>query len=132
MADHLARYALADVFLDTSPYNAHTTAIDSLKAGIPVLTRMGNSFASRVAASLLKTLDLPELIATTQADYETLAIELATNPQRLASIQKRLSENRLTHPLFDTPLFTKHLEAAYGQMHERYHADLQPDHLLIG
>jgi predicted O-linked N-acetylglucosamine transferase (SPINDLY family) len=131
MADHLARYGLADLFLDTFPYNAHTTTIDSLKAGVPVLTRMGQSFASRVAASLLNAICLPELIATSQEEYEALAIELALNPQKLAEIKLKLANNRLTTPLFDTPLFAKNLEAAYLKMYERYQADLQPDHISI-
>jgi predicted O-linked N-acetylglucosamine transferase (SPINDLY family) len=131
MADHLSRYALADLFLDTRPYNAHTTALDSLKAGVPVLTLMGQSFPSRVAASLLNAIGLPELITNTQEEYEALAIELAMNPQKLADIKLRLVRNRLTAPLFDTPLFTKNLEAAYIKMMERYQVDSQPDHIII-
>jgi predicted O-linked N-acetylglucosamine transferase (SPINDLY family) len=131
MADHLARYGLADLFLDTHPYNAHTTTVDSLKAGVPVLTRLGQSFASRVAASLLNAIGLPELITNTQEEYEALAIELAMNPQKLAEIKLKLANNRLTAPLFDTPLFAKNLEAAYLQMYERYQADLQPDHIEV-
>jgi predicted O-linked N-acetylglucosamine transferase (SPINDLY family) len=131
MADHLSRYALADLFLDTHPYNAHTTALDSLKAGVPVLTLMGQSFASRVAASLLNAIGLPELITNTQEEYEALAIDLAMNPQKLTDIKLKLAKNRLTAPLFDTPLFTKNLEAAYIKMVERYRADLDTDHLLV-
>ena len=131
MADHLSRYALADLFLDTHPYNAHTTALDSLKTGVPVLTLMGQSFASRVAASLLNAIALPELITSTQAEYEALAIELAMNPKKLADIKLKLARNRLSTPLFDTPLFTKNLEAAYIKMHERYRADLLPDDIFI-
>jgi len=131
MSDHLARYAIGDLFLDTYPYNAHTTAVDSLKACTPILTLMGQSFASRVAASLLNAIGLHELITTTQEDYEALAIELAQNPQKLAHIKQKIRENRLTAPLFDTPLFTKNLEAAYIQMYERYHADLEPDHIAL-
>jgi len=131
MADHLARYALADLFLDTHPYNAHTTAVDSLKAGVPVLTLKGQSFASRVAASLLNAIRLPELIANTQEEYEALAIELAMNPIKLAEIKLRLVNNRLTTPLFDTPLFTKNLEVAYTKIYERYQNNLQPDHISI-
>lgn len=131
MADHLSRYALADLFLDTHPYNAHTTALDSLKAGVPVLTLMGQSFASRVAASLLKAIGLPELITNTQEEYEALAIDLAMNPQKLTDIKLKLAKNRLTAPLFDTPLFTKNLEAAYIKMIERYQVDSKPDHLFI-
>ena len=131
MADHLSRYALADLFLDTHPYNAHTTALDSLKTGVPVLTLAGQSFASRVAASLLNAIGLPELITNTQEEYEALAIELAMNPQKLTDIKLKLARNRLTTPLFDTPLFTKNLEAAYIKMYERYQADLSPDHISI-
>jgi len=131
MADHLARYSLADLFLDTHPYNAHTTAVDSLKAGLPVLTLKGKSFASRVAASLLNAIGLPELITKTQEEYEALAIELATSPNKLTEIKLKLANNRLTTPLFDTPRFTKNLEAAFIKMHERYQADLEPDHIAI-
>jgi protein O-GlcNAc transferase len=131
MADYLARYKVADLFLDTYPYNAHTTTVDSLKAGVPVVTLIGQSFASRVAASLLSATDLPELITSTQEEYEALAVELALNPKKLADIKLRLVNNRLTTPLFDTPLFTKNIEAAYIKMMERYHAGLEPDHIAI-
>ena len=131
LPEHLARHRAADLFLDTLPYNAHTTASDALWAGLPVLTCMGEAFASRVAASLLNAIDLPELITSTQEEYEALAVELATNPPRLAQIKQELAQNRLTTPLFDTPLFTKHIEAAYTAMYERYHADLPPDHIYV-
>jgi predicted O-linked N-acetylglucosamine transferase (SPINDLY family) len=131
MSDHLARYAIGDLFLDTYPYNAHATAVDSLKACTPILTLMGQSFASRVAASLLSAIGLRELITTNQEDYEALAIELATDPKKLAAIKQKLTANRLTTPLFDTPLFTKNLEAAYIKMYEKYHEDLVPDHIAI-
>jgi len=129
--EHLARHRQADLFLDTFPYNAHTTTSDALWAGLPVLTLIGRSFASRVAASLLNAIGLPELITNTQEEYEALAIEFAMNPQKLTDIKLKLARNRLTTPLFDTPLFTKNLEAAYIQMHERYHAGLEPDHISI-
>ena len=131
MGDHLARYALADLFLDTHPNNAHTTAVDSLKAGVPVITRLGGSFANRVAASLLNAIGLPEMVTTTQEEYEALAIELANNPPKMVGIKEKLAKNRLTMPLFDTPLFTTHLEGAYTQMMERYWADLPPENLYI-
>jgi predicted O-linked N-acetylglucosamine transferase (SPINDLY family) len=131
MEDHLARYALADLFLDTHPYNAHTTALDSLKVGVPVLTFMGQSFASRVAASLLNAIGLPELITNSQEEYVALAIELATNSKKLTDIKLKLTNNRETTPLFNTPLFTKNIETAYIKMMERYLADLKPDHLFI-
>jgi predicted O-linked N-acetylglucosamine transferase (SPINDLY family) len=131
LPDHLARHRAADLFLDTLPYNAHTTASDALWAGLPILTCMGESFASRVAASLLRAIGLPELIAADQADYESLAIQLAMNPVKLRSIRDRLTENRLTTALFDTPLFTRHIEEAYREMYERYQNDLLPDHIEI-
>ncbi len=131
LPEHLARHRQADLFLDTFPYNAHTTASDALWAGLPVLTLAGQSFASRVAASLLNAISFPELITTSQEEYEALAIELAITPQKLTDIKLRLAGNRLTTPLFDTPLFAKNLEAAYIQMYERYQAGLEPEHLFI-
>ena len=116
LPEHLARHRCADLFLDTLPCNAHTTASDALWAGLPLLTCLGDTFAGRVAASLLNAIDIPELIATTLAEYEHLAIELATRPDKLAAIKQKLSDNRLTTPLFDTALFTRHLEAAYTAM----------------
>jgi protein O-GlcNAc transferase len=130
-SDHLARHRLADLFLDTLPYNAHTTASDALWAGLPVLTQMGETFAGRVAASLLSAINMPELITETAEEYERLAIDLATHPEKLRAIKSKLAENRLTAPLFDTGLFTKHIEAAYIAMYERYRAGLAPDHILI-
>ena len=131
LVEHLARHRHADLFLDTLPYNAHTTASDALWAGLPVLTLMGGSFASRVAASLLNAIGLPELITSTQEEYEALAIELAMNSKKLSETKLTLANNRLTTPLFDTPLFTKNLEAAYIKIYERYHADLEPEHISI-
>ena len=119
-SEHLARHNLADLFLDTLPYNAHTTCSDSLWAGLPVLTLMGHTFPGRVSASLLSALGLPELITKTQDEYEALAIELAKNPHILAEIKFKLANNRLTFPLFGTPLFIKNLETVYIKMHERY------------
>ena len=129
LADHLARHRLADLFIDTLPYNAHTTASDALWAGLPVLTRIGETFAGRVAASLLRAIGLPELITSTQQEYERLAVALATNPGWLAQLKHKLERNRLTTPLFDTALFTRHIEAAYVMMYERHHAGLPPTHL---
>ena len=130
LAEHLARHRSADLFLDTFPCNAHTTASDALWAGLPLLTLTGESFASRVAASLLNALQLPELITSTQKEYEALAIELVANPEKLGQIRQKLEQNRLTTPLFDTQRFTAHLEEAYRVMYERYQADLPPDHIL--
>jgi len=129
--EYLARYKICDLFLDTFPYNAGTTASDALWAGLPVLTLMGESFASRMAASLLNAIDLPELITSSQEQYETLAIELATNPAKFRGIKAKLESNRFITPLFDTPRFTKNLEDAYIKMYERNHADLPPEHIYI-
>ncbi|HEY2011563.1 MAG TPA: tetratricopeptide repeat protein [Rhizomicrobium sp.] len=113
---HLARLKQADLFLDSLPYNAHTTASDALWAGMPLVTVMGTSFPGRVAASLLAAIGMPELVTRTIADYEKLAIHLASDNQALATIRQRLAENRFTTPLFDTDLFRKHLESAYTTM----------------
>jgi len=117
---HLARHSLADLFIDTFNYNAHTTASDALWAGLPVVTKLGKSFAARVAGSLLTAVDLPELIVETNEDYEALILDLVNNPKRLAAIKKKLMKNRLSKPLFDTELFTKHLEDGYRQAYNRY------------
>jgi predicted O-linked N-acetylglucosamine transferase (SPINDLY family) len=92
---------------------------------------MGNAFASRVAASLLNAIELPELITSTPQAYEALAIEIAKNPEKLAALKQKLASNRLTTPLFDTPQFTKDLERAYVQIYERYQADLSPEHIFV-
>lgn len=118
--NHLARHRLADLFLDTLPYNAHATAADALWVGLPVLTCCGTSFASRVAASVLGAVGLPELITDNLDDYERLAVRLARDPAALASIKARLAANRATHPLFDTARYTRHLEAAFETMWQRY------------
>jgi protein O-GlcNAc transferase len=131
-ADHLARHALADLFLDTLPCNAHTTASDTLWAGLPLLTCMGGAFSGRVAASLLNAIGLPGLVTTTLADYERTAVELASSPEKLALVKAKLASNRSTAPLFDTKLFTKHLETAYQVMVDRCRAGLEPDHIDIG
>jgi predicted O-linked N-acetylglucosamine transferase (SPINDLY family) len=129
--EHLARHRLADLFIDTFPYNAHTTTSDALWAGLPVLTCMGQSFASRVAGSLLTAIDLPELITRSQEEYEARAIELATNPTQLQELKAKLERNRLTTPLFDGKLFAKHIEAAYEAMYARSQAGLLPEHIEI-
>jgi predicted O-linked N-acetylglucosamine transferase (SPINDLY family) len=116
LEDHLARHRLADLFLDTLPYNAHTTASDALWVGLPVLTCMGNAFAGRVAASLLNAIGLPELVTHSIEDYEALALRLAKDPSLLEGYRNRLATNRLTHPLFDIDRFLQHIEAAYLKM----------------
>jgi predicted O-linked N-acetylglucosamine transferase (SPINDLY family) len=118
-AEHLARHRLADLFVDTLPYNAHTTACDALWAGLPVITRMGHTFAARVAASILRAVGLPELITQTAADYEALALRLARAPDELATVKAKLGRHRLSHPLFDTDRFRRHIETAYVTMWEK-------------
>jgi predicted O-linked N-acetylglucosamine transferase (SPINDLY family) len=129
--EHLKRIQLADLFLDTFPYNAHTTASDSLRMGLPLITRTGNSFASRVAASLLSSINLPDLITTTKEDFETLAIDFAINPQKLLHVRNRLLNNIKISPLFNSKLFTYHLESAYKIIYKRYSNNLPPDHIYI-
>jgi len=124
--EHLARHRLADLFLDTLPYNAHTTASDALWAGLPVLTCTGRSFASRVAASLLTAVGLPELITSSGDDYEALAIALARDPLQLGALRERLAQTRDAAPLFDCARFARHLEAAYLHMQARAQAGLPP------
>jgi predicted O-linked N-acetylglucosamine transferase (SPINDLY family) len=128
---HLARHRAADLFMDTLPCNAHTTASDALWAGLPVLTCVGETFAARVGASLLTAIGLPELIVSNLDRYEDLAVSLANQPERLADIRQRLEGHRLTAPLFNTALFTRHIEAAFAQIHERYHSGLPPDHVFV-
>ena len=131
LSEHLARHDLADLFLDTLPYNAHTTCSDALWAGLPVLTLMGHTFPGRVSSSLLSAMGLSELVTHTREEYEELAIGLSKNPQKLSDIKLKLAKNRLSAPLFDTPLFAKNLENAYIEMHGRYYADLEPDHIVL-
>jgi len=131
LPEHLARHKLADLCLDTVPCNAHTTASDALWAGVPVLTYAGETFAGRVAASLSRAVGLPELVTTTLDDYQQMAVELATSHERLKIIKTELAKNRLRAPLFDTALYTKHIEAAYAAMYERYQAGLPPDHVVV-
>jgi predicted O-linked N-acetylglucosamine transferase (SPINDLY family) len=131
-AEHLARHAVADLFLDTVPCNAHTTASDALWAGLPLLTCMAETFSGRVAGSLLHAIGLPELVTTTLEDYERLAVDLALNPEKLARLKDKLARNRSVAPLFNTKLFTEHLEAAYVAMFDRFSAGAKPDHIQIG
>jgi len=129
--EHLARLTLADLFLDTLPYNAHTTASDALKMGDPVLTTPGATFASRVAASLLHAVGLPELIATSLSEYEALAAKLARDPGALGALKAKLEKNRTTSPLFDTARYTRHLEMAFTEMHQRFRQGAAPGPIVI-
>jgi protein O-GlcNAc transferase len=131
LPEYQARLHLADLFLDTSPYNAGATASDALWAGLPVLTRIGDTFVGRMAASVLNAIGLPEQITATAEAYEALAIDLAANRQKLETIKQKLANNRLKTPLFDTKLYTKHLEAAYTAMYERFQSGLEPDHIIM-
>jgi protein O-GlcNAc transferase len=126
-AEHLARHRLADLFLDTLPYNAHTSCSDALWAGLPVLTCRGEAFAGRVAASLLQAVGLPELVTSSLADYAALARWLAEDPHLLGEIRKRLAENRLSRPLFDTDLTRRHIEAAYTTMWRLHEGGKAPE-----
>jgi protein O-GlcNAc transferase len=123
---HLARHRAADLFLDTLPYNAHTTASDALWAGLPLVTCRGETFAARVAASLLKSVGLPELVTHSLADYEALALRIATDDSLCRRLREKLEANRLTCPLFDTERFRQHLEAAYRMMWESWQRGESP------
>jgi protein O-GlcNAc transferase len=126
LEDHLARHQLADLFLDSLPYNAHTTASDALWAGLPIVTCIGRSSAGRVAASLLKAIGTPDLITTTLEDYEALALRLATEPPLLDEFRATLRRNRLIAPLFDSQRYRRNIEAAYIQMWERWQHGERP------
>jgi predicted O-linked N-acetylglucosamine transferase (SPINDLY family) len=120
LTEYLGRFRLADLFLDTLPYNAHTTASEALWMGLPLLTRIGNTFAGRVAASVLTAAGLPELITHSAEEYEARAIELARESALLSAIRNKIEQNRATCPLFDTARFTRHIEAAYLEMWQRH------------
>jgi predicted O-linked N-acetylglucosamine transferase (SPINDLY family) len=129
--DHIARMPAADLGLDTFPYNGHTTTSDALWAGLPVLTKKGTNFASRVSESLLNALGIPELVATNDADFINMAVRLSQNPDELLAIRQRIHANRLMAPLFDSERSARHVEAAYRMMIERAAQGLPPDHLHV-
>jgi len=131
MYEHMERYHLANLFLDSLPYNAHTSGSDALWANLPVLTLQGKSFAGRVGASLLHAIEMPELITYTEQEFEDKAVDLATHPEKLVALKTKLAKNRLTTPLFDTKLYTKHFESALIEAYERYQSDLPPAHIEI-
>ncbi|MDC1253208.1 hypothetical protein N8Z46_07060, partial [Amylibacter sp.] len=131
MDKHLARQRFADLFVDTFAFNAHTTAAEALWAGLPLVTKLGKGFAARVAGSLLNAVGLPELITETEQDYEALILELATNPMKLAEIKEKLATNRLTQPLFNTELYTKHLENGYQQAYQNYFNGNLPQTIIV-
>ena len=129
--EHLARHRVADLFLDTLPYNAHTTTSDALWSGLPVLTLKGHAFAGRVAASLLTAVGLPELVTHTEQDYESQAIHLATCPEDLAAVREKLRKLLPDSPLFDGQRFTRNLEKAYQIMFQRQCAGLPHEIISI-
>ena len=129
--EHLARHILADLFLDTLPYNAHTTASDALWMGLPLVTLVGATFPGRVASSLLQALDVPELVTHTAEAYEALAVELAMQPEKLKALREKILAHRQTKPLFNTEQFTRHFEQALQAMYQRHQAGLQPEAITI-
>ncbi|HEY4264830.1 MAG TPA: tetratricopeptide repeat protein [Micropepsaceae bacterium] len=131
LAEYLGRHRLADLFLDTLPYNAHATASAALWTGLPVLTCLGKTFPGRVGASLLNAIGLPDLVAKDLGEYEAMAVDLAANPQKLLALRQTLAVNRTTHPLFDTARCTRAIEQAYLSMWERHQAGLAPDHIHV-
>jgi len=131
LPEHLARHRLADLFLDTLPYNAHTTASDALWAGLPVLTRTGTTFPGRVGTSLLNAIGLPELVTSSATAYEALAVGLAADRPTLGAMREKLARNRLSEPLFDTWRTTRNLESAYFAMVERHRAGLAVEHFSV-
>ena len=131
LEDHLARHKNADLFLDTLPYNAHTTASDSLWAGLPVLTCLGKAFPGRVAASLLRSLDLPELITYSENEYISKAEELALNPEKLTVIKNKLDINKFSQPLFNTELFCRSLESAFKVIFEKHSLGLETEDISL-
>ena len=128
---YLAQFQKADLYLDTFNYNAGATASNALWAGLPVITKLGNGYTARMAGSLLASLGLPELITTKETEYEELALKLATNPEQLASIKQKLAVNRSSKPLFNTELFTKHLEDGYQKAYQRYFDGKEPEAIYV-
>jgi predicted O-linked N-acetylglucosamine transferase (SPINDLY family) len=131
LSEHLARHRLADLFLDTTPYSAGATASAALWAGVPVLTVLGRTFIGRMAASMLHAVGLPELVTNDLAEYEALALKLATDAALLDSIRAKLSRNRLTYPLFNTDRFRRHLEMALQEMWVRYKMGQRPSSFAV-
>jgi predicted SAM-dependent methyltransferase len=130
--DHLARYRLADLFLDTTPYNAHTTAADALMAGLPVITYMGHAFPGRVASGLVNAIGLPELVTHSLEEYQQLAIELANDQNKLAALKDKLQHNKKTYPLFNTRQFCRDVEEAWTTMWRRYQNGKAPASFMVG
>jgi predicted O-linked N-acetylglucosamine transferase (SPINDLY family) len=130
-AEHLARHRLADLFLDTLPYNAHTTASDALWAGVPHIAYLGDTFSARVSASIVSAMGVPELIVRGVDEYRGLALRLVRDREALAALRARITVNRLTAPLFDSRRFIRHLEAGYLAMWQRRVEGRPPDHIAV-
>lgn len=130
-SEYLARQRLADLFLDTFPYNAHSTSWDALFMGLPVLTLIGNSFQSRIGASLLYSVGISELIAKNLKEYEDLAVELATNKEKIFSIKEKLKNNVMKESQLNARLFTQNLEKAYAEMFNNYSKGILPQDIII-
>lgn len=130
-AQHLGRHRLAGLMLDTRIYNGHTTTSDALWAGVPVICLVGSHFASRVSASILKALGLPELITRTLEEYEKLAVQLALHSDQLIMLRRKIGQNQLTHSLFDTRRYARNLEKAFVQMWHIYTTDQDPKHIDV-
>jgi predicted O-linked N-acetylglucosamine transferase (SPINDLY family) len=128
---YLASYKLADLFLDTWPYNAGTTAVDALWAGLPVLTKKGKALVARMATEALRGIEVPELITKTPDEYKDFAIELAHNPDKLKLLKEKIQRNRLTTALFDAVANTRHIESAYLEMYGRYQESSEPQDFNI-
>jgi predicted O-linked N-acetylglucosamine transferase (SPINDLY family) len=130
-SDYLAKFGVADLFLDTFPFNAGATASDALWAGLPLVTCSGEPYTARMAGSLLKSIGLPELITSSLDEYEALILRLARSPTLLSSLRAKLLQNRQTAALFDTKAVTRHIETAYEAMHQRFQAGLAADHIQV-
>jgi predicted O-linked N-acetylglucosamine transferase (SPINDLY family) len=131
MAEHMARHALADLFLDTAHYTGHATAADALWAGLPLVTRPGRGYHTRVSAGLLTALGMPELIASSAEEYERIALELATDPGKLAAVKAKLAERRQTSPLFDSAAFARHIEDGYRKAYARFFDGQPPEDIAV-
>ena len=130
-SEHIIRLGFADLFLDTFPCNAHTTASDALRSSLPIITIKGDSFASRVASSLLSSLDLEELITESGKEYEELAVKIAENKNFYKEIKDKLKKNIIDMPLFNSKLFTKKLETAYIEVFKNYNENIKPETIRI-
>jgi predicted O-linked N-acetylglucosamine transferase (SPINDLY family) len=131
VAEHLARIPLADIALDCFPYGSHTTAVDCMRAGVPLVGLMGDTFASRVSGSVLGAAGVPELVAQNVDDYRALAMRLATRPDQLAALRLRMKELQNSAALFDTSKFARHLETAFEAMWDRHCQGQAPDHINV-